>query len=204
VSHSQAATRPPGADLCSPIENGVEGAEIQTRKRPFAFILGRVCPEKGFEDAISACERARVPLLIAGTVFPYAEHRRYFETEIRPRLDRQRRWIGPVTGARKRRLLAEARCVLVPSRVAETSSLVAMEALAAGTPVIAYRVGALPEVVDHGQTGYIVADVEEMANAIRTVDSIDAALCRRRARERFSLDKMVSTYLQRYAELAGS
>ena len=83
-----------------------------------------------------------------------------------PHLDRDCRWIGAVGGRRKKRLLGQARCVLVPSKARETSSLVAMEAIAAGTPVIAYRAGALPDIVEDGRTGFIVDDVARMAAAI--------------------------------------
>ena len=202
VSSSQARSAPAGACLQAPIENGVDLSIVAARKHDFALTLGRICPEKGIDDAIEAARRAGVPLLIAGVAFPYREHQRYLRDCILPRLDRTRRWIGAVSGRRKKRLLAQARCVLVPSKARETSSLVAMEAIAAGTPVIAYRAGALPEIVEHGRTGFIVDGVDEMAAAIALVDRIDPQLCRERARERFSLERMTSAYLQRYRELA--
>jgi glycosyltransferase involved in cell wall biosynthesis len=90
----------------------------------------------------------------------------------------------------------------MPSHVCETSSLVAMEALAAGTPVIAYDSGALPTIVDHEMTGYIVGDCAEMAQAIRRTELIDPEICRRAARERFSLQRCMSGYLQLYEHLA--
>jgi glycosyltransferase involved in cell wall biosynthesis len=202
VSASQAARAPAGARLTTPIENGVDVPEISARKRDYAFMLGRICPEKGFDDALDAAVRARSPLLMAGAVYPYPEHQSFFRNRIQPRLDGCRRWLGPVAGTRKARLLASARCLLVPSKAPETSSLVAMEAIAAGTPVIAYRAGALPDIVEHGRTGYLVDGVEGMAEAIRAADRIDPAECRARARERFPLRRMTDAYLARYAELA--
>jgi glycosyltransferase involved in cell wall biosynthesis len=202
VSGSQARTAPAGARLAAPIENGVDITPLRAKKRSFAFMLGRICPEKGFDDALEASARAGIPLLIAGTTFPYREHQAYLRDAILPRLDRRRRWIGAVAGVRKRRLLAQARCVLVPSKVPETSSIVAMEALAAGTPVIAYRAGALPDIVEHGRTGFIVDSVEAMADAIRAVGCIDPAQCRAEARRRFPLRKTIDAYLGRYRELA--
>ena len=203
VSAYQARTAPRGIALLPPIENGIDcGAFPAPRKRPFALVLGRVCREKGFHDAIDACKLAGVPLLAAGNVFPWPEHRRYFALEIRPRLDRERRWIGAIAGRRKRRLLAAARCVLLPSTTPETSSLLAMEALAAGTPVVAYPSGALAEIVDHGATGYLVDGVAAMAYAIHCTDRIDPDLCRRRARERFDLARSVGAYLALYERLA--
>jgi glycosyltransferase involved in cell wall biosynthesis len=204
VSASQARTAPRDLELLPFIENGVatEDLPCNVGKRSFALVLGRICPEKGFHNAISASVLAGVPLLIAGEVFPWVEHQRYFADEIAPRLDSLRRWIGPVAGRAKRRLLAAARCVLVPSLVPETSSLVAMEALASGTPVIAWRAGALPEIVDHGKTGYIVDDVAGMADAIYKADSIDSDECRAAARERFAQPRMLESYLALYRLLA--
>jgi glycosyltransferase involved in cell wall biosynthesis len=203
VSAHQARSAPMDVALLAPIENGVDVNSFpRMSKRRFALMLGRVCREKGFHEAIEAAQHAGVPLLLAGNVFPWPEHRRYFRDEIQPRLDSARRWIGAITGARKRRLLAAARCVLIPSRVEETSSLVAMEALAAGTPVIAYCSGALTDIVQHGITGYLVNDVAEMAQAIGLLDRIDPHACREAARARFPLTRTTAAYLQRYAQLA--
>jgi glycosyltransferase involved in cell wall biosynthesis len=206
VSEAQERACPPGLPLLARIENGVDTAAFAGRhaRRGFALFLGRICPEKGVHIAVEAAKRADVPLILAGEVFPYATHRRYFAEEVTPRLDRERRFVGPVGGARKRRLLAAARCVLVPSLAPETSSLVAREALAAGTPVVAFPAGALAETVEHGRTGFLVRDTEEMAKAIRLADGIDQAECRRAASARFPLSRMVEGYLAAYASLTGS
>lgn len=202
VSANQAAAAPKDARIEAPIENGIEIPARSGRKRRYAFALGRICPEKGFDDALEAARRARVPLLIAGSVFPYASHEAHFRDAIRPKLGWRRRWIGPVGGARKQRLLAEAHCVLIPSKARETSSLVAMEALAAGTPVVAYRSGALAEIVEPGLTGILADDVAGLAEAVGAVGDLDPDRCRERAIERFSADRMIASYFARYAELA--
>lgn len=205
VSASQQAHCPPSKSLLPFIPNGVPLERLRTsvRRRSYALALGRICPEKGYHLALDAAVRARVPLALAGELFRYREHEEYFASEILPRLENgTRRFIGPVGTARKRRLLAGARCLLVPSLVEETSSLVAMEALACGTPVIAFPAGALGEIVEHGRTGFLVADEREMAEAIGRAGEIDPEECRRVARERFSAEYMVARYLERYQRLA--
>ncbi len=192
------------AHLLSPIENGVD-IDLYTpatMKQDYALILGRVAPEKGFHDALDAAKLASVPLLAAGTVFPYAAHQWYFDQQLIPRFDATRRWLGAAHGAAKRRLLAEARCVLIPSTARETSSLVAMEALASGTPVIAYRSGALPSIVDDGVTGFLVDNVAGIAAAMTRINAIDPAVCRKTACERFPLKRTTDAYLQLYNRLA--
>lgn len=209
VSHAQA--KQCRAVLPGPVtvvENGVDVERLHplaaSARRDYAVALGRICPEKGFHLALDAARRARVPLLLAGRVFPYDAHERYFANEIVPRLDATRRHLGPARFARKCRLLAGARVLLVPSLAPETSSLAAMEALACGTPVIAFAAGALPEIVDHGLTGFIVRDEREMADAIAAVDTLDREACRHVAETRFSAGAMVARYLALYERLASS
>lgn len=204
VSPSQARACPAGARLLSPIENGVPLDRLRPRrhKHRFALALGRICPEKGFHLALDAARRAGVSLYLAGEVFGYEAHQRYFEQEIAPRLDDRRRFLGPLGLERKRRLLAAARCLLLPSLAPETSSLAAMEALACGTPVIAFPAGALPEIVEHGRTGFLVRDEREMAEAIAAADRLDPRACRAAAESRFSAERMSARYLERYRQLA--
>jgi glycosyltransferase involved in cell wall biosynthesis len=204
VSAAQRLAGPSDLDLLPDIPNGVEVEALAARhaRRGFALSLGRICPEKGFHLALDAARRAGVGLLLGGEVFRYKAHERYFRDDILPRLDRWRRFLGPVGLARKRRLLHAARCLLVPSLVAETGSLVAMEALACGTPVIAFPNGALAEVVEHGVTGFLVRDEHEMADAIHAAGTIGPEACREAAQTRFSAERMVERYLALYRRLA--
>jgi glycosyltransferase involved in cell wall biosynthesis len=160
-----------------------------------------VCPEKGFHFALDAARTADVPLLLAGQVFPYESHLKYFSQEILPRLDRRRRFLGPARFARKRSLLSHAKCLVITSTVAETRSLVAMEALSCGTPVIAFRSGALPEIVEHGRTGFVVDNVEQLAQALCEVGQLDRQACRQTAHARFSSQTMTAEYLHRYEQM---
>ncbi|MFC6487127.1 glycosyltransferase family 4 protein [Nitratireductor sp. GCM10026969] len=200
VSEAQDATRPPGAQLLPPIPNGVSPKLFATtcRKRGHAIVLSRICPEKGIDIALQACRLADTPLLIGGRVFPYAAHECYFEERVRPLLDERRRFLGPLGFDRKRRLLAAARCALIPSLAAETSSLAAIEALACGTPVVALPNGALPSIIEHGKTGFLVRDAREMAEAILAAGDLDSEECRAVAAERFSLETMTARYFDVY------
>jgi len=208
VSESQRRGCPEGAPLLPTVPNGVDlGAFRPTsRKRGFALCLGRICPEKGYHEALDAAREAGIPIVLAGQVFPYPDHQRYFQREIVPRLGALgNAWfLGPLGLARKRRLLAAARCLVVPSRIAETSSLVAMEALASGTPVVAFRAGALPDIVESGRTGLLVSDRQEMAQALRNVEAIDPAECRREAERRFSAAAMIAAYFDLYRQLTAA
>lgn len=202
VSDSQRRDFPNAGDIRL-IPNGVRLDDYTptTGKSDVVLALGRVCPEKGFDDALRAAHRSKRRLILAGQVFPYEAHQHHFERDIVPLLDEERQFIGPVGLRRKRALLASARCLVIPSHVAETSSLVAMEAFASGTPVVARRVGALPEIVEHGRTGFLVDDVEGLADAIDRVATIDPRECRRVAEERFDSRLMVERYVALYEAL---
>lgn len=201
VSRPQRETFPKLLPMLPDIENGVSSElfrERGIRRREFAAGLGRICPEKGFELALSACRKAHTPMLLAGRVFPFHEHQAYFAEKIAPELDAQRRYIGPVGMRGKCRLLSSAQCLIVPSLAPETSSLAAREALACGTPVVAFATGALPEVVRHGDTGFLLQSADEMPEAIREARHLDAEKCRADARQRFTPDRMVEQYIATY------
>ncbi len=203
VSRSQRALFPPGTPLLDDVGNGVELEAYRpaARRRGYALAMGRICPQKGFHFALEAAARAGIAFVLAGKVHPFPEHERYHREQVRPWLDTHRRFVGTVHGARKRRLLSGARCVVVSSTVPETCSLVALEALASGTPVVAFRRGALPDVVEHGRTGYLVDSVEEMAEAIRAAATLEGRACRRAAEERFSAAATAGRYLALYRRL---
>jgi glycosyltransferase involved in cell wall biosynthesis len=206
VSESQARTAPAELRINAVIPNGVNLSHfrLQKLKSNYALVIARICPEKGLHLAIDAAEHAGVSLMIAGSVFDYSEHRDYFDSMILPRLNERIRFVGLVGGAHKAHLLAGARCLLVPSLAPETSSLVAMEAMASGTPVVAFPSGALSEIVAHRRTGFLVNDAEEMADAIFECHSIAPQVCRKEAEIKFSSARMFAEYLDLYRTAMGS
>jgi len=191
-------------------ENGVEIPPSWSKEKGnFAVTLGRICPEKNAHAALLAGTLARIPVLIAGKVFPYPEHLAYFSQQIAPMLGAAQsrvshRFLGALSPARLRALLGRAKCLLHPTLAPETSSLVAMEALAVGTPVIAYPSGALPEIVEDGVTGFLVESVEEMAEAIGKVHTLSPAACRKAAELRFSKERMIEGYFDLYRKMAAN
>ncbi|MGE5353182.1 MAG: glycosyltransferase family 4 protein [Acidobacteriota bacterium] len=204
VSRSQFESRPEMPSLLGYINNGInlKNFKVKVSRHNYALSLGRICWDKGYHAALEAARKAGIPLIIAGELFPYEYHREYYNKEILPRLDgKDYKFIGPVGLDKKKRLLSAARCLLVPSMVPETSSLVAMEAMACGTPVIAYPAGALTEIIEDGKTGFIVHSIDEMAEAIMRADKIDPALCRKTARERFSSEKTIKSYFNLYRKI---
>ncbi|WP_207458115.1 glycosyltransferase [Azospirillum sp. SYSU D00513] len=203
VSVAQTAAAPPGAILLPPIEPGVpvDRLFIRVPKRRFVAAIGRVAPERGFHLALEAARRADMQFVLAGDVPRTPEAARYYREEIHPRLDGRRRYLGPIGFARKRWMLGAARCLLAPSLSGEAASLSAIEALACGTPVVAFPTGALAEIVEPGVTGFLVGDVEEMAEAIDRAEGIDPEACRAAARARYSQDAMAARYLALYDDL---
>lgn len=196
VSKTQAAER--GLPF---VENGIDLDRYRTcgAERAHLLWLGRICPEKGVHVALEIARELDMPLIVAGPVHRFREHETYFREKVQPLLDHKRRYIGPVGVAQKVDLFAKSICLLIPSLVEETSSLVAIEAAASGLPVVAFGAGALPEIVEDGLTGFIVDSQPEMANAIRRIDDICGKTCRKRAEIRFDKRRMLDEYLKLYA-----
>src|SRR5438874_1473568 len=149
-------------------------------KQNYLVWLGRVCEEKGLHIATEVAERVGLPLIIMGPSYLFPSHQEYFDEQVQPFLDRNQNfsYVGSSSVVEKAAILSKARALLAPSLVEETSSLVSLEAMACGTPVIAFRRGALPEVVIDARTGLIVNEVDEMIAAVRQVDGISPWECR--------------------------
>jgi glycosyltransferase involved in cell wall biosynthesis len=166
---------------------------------PLLF-LGRVEEIKGPHVAIEVARRAGLPLVIAGNV--PQEHRDYFEAKIRPHLDgSQVGYVGPVDDTAKNALLGRARALLMPVLWEEPFGIVMAEAMACGTPVIGLGRGAVPEVVEHGVTGYVVDDIDGLVAAVGRLGAISRAACRDRVERLFSDRAVVDAYEAVYREM---
>lgn len=166
----------------------------------FVF-LGRISPEKRVDRAIEIACRLGVPIRIAAKVD--AVDRTYFKNEIEPLLDRPGvEFIGEVGDAEKVELLRGARALLFPIDWPEPFGLVMVEALACGTPVVAFGHGSVPEVIEHGITGFIVRDVDGAVAAAGQVHRLNRQRCRQRFEERFTAHRMAQRYVSLYERIA--
>ena len=164
---------------------------------------GRLTAEKGPEDAIRIARAAQRPLHIAAKL-PRGE-RVYFKTHLESHIDgRNVRLVGEVDDAKKQLLLAEAAALLFPIDWPEPFGLVMIEAMACGTPVIAYRSGSVPEVIEHGVTGFIVDNEEQAIAAVHRVAQLDRRKIRSRFEERFSARLMAKKYEALYRKLTAA
>jgi glycosyltransferase involved in cell wall biosynthesis len=176
---------------------------VSLHKEEYALFLGRMCPEKGVVAAIRIARAAGVPLIIAAKCREAAE-RRYFEEVVAPLLGEDARWVGEVGGAAKTDLLGRARCLLFPIDWEEPFGMVMIEAMACGTPVVATPRGSVPEIVRHGETGFVCGDEGALAAAVRAARAIDPARCRAEVEARFSVDRMAAGYASIYRQLVSS
>jgi glycosyltransferase involved in cell wall biosynthesis len=189
------------------IPYGVDVARIPFGPAPGDFLVtvGRLVPHKGADRAIAIAARAGLPLVIVGDVTPYlADSEPYYQQRIRPFVDGERvRHLPTLPNDEVVALLARARAFLFPISWEEPFGLVVAEALAAGTPVIATPRGSLPELVEHGVTGFLGETDEELAGFVARVSEIDRAACRRRAGERWGFERMASDYEAFYRRILG-
>jgi glycosyltransferase involved in cell wall biosynthesis len=166
---------------------------------PLVF-LGRVEEIKGPHLAIETARRVKLPLVIAGNV--PREHRAWFEANIAPHVDGQRVvFRGPVNDSQKNELLGSARALLMPILWDEPFGIVMAEAMACGTPVLGLSRGAVPEIVEHGVTGFVAEDVDGLVAAAGRLQEINRAACRVRVERLFSDASTVDAYLAVYSEM---
>jgi glycosyltransferase involved in cell wall biosynthesis len=175
---------------------------VQPHRGDYLLFLGRMNPEKGAHRAIAVAIEAGVPLKIAGKCREPAEEL-YFREFVKPHLrDGEIDYLGEVTHGEKVELLQNARATLFPVEWEEPFGLVMIESMACGTPVIATRWGAVPEVIEHGRSGIVVDDYREMAAVLEDADRLEPLELRRAAEERFSKKRMVADYVASFETIA--
>jgi glycosyltransferase involved in cell wall biosynthesis len=187
------ADRVPELDYVGTVHHGVDLAAL-----PFSatggeglVVLGRIHPDKGTAEAIDIARRADCRLVICGIV----QDERYFAEQVEPHIDGDRvRYLGAVGPVQRAQVLGSALALLHPIAFAEPFGLSVVEALACGTPVIAYPRGSMRELVDDGVTGFLVDGAQQAAQAVRRVAQLDRTACRGAAERRFSAERMVADY----------
>lgn len=203
ISHSQ-RTPLPDANWYATVQHGVLPDHYQFNPRAqegYLAFLGRISPEKRPDRAIEIAKAAGVPLKIAAKVD--AVDRAYFDACIRPLLDHPLiEFVGEIGDSEKSTFLGGARALLFPIDWPEPFGLVMIEAMACGTPVIAWRCGSVPEVVQHGISGLIVDDIAGAVKAVHSISELSRARVRRAFDERFTAQAMARRYARLYWQLA--
>ena len=200
VSISDSQRKPlPWVNWQATIHHGLPGDLLSLHESPGQYLafLGRISPEKRVDRAIEIAKLAGMKLKIAAKVD--AVDREYFRDVIQPLLaDPLVEYIGEITTSEKDEFLGNAYCLLFPIDWPEPFGLVMIEALACGTPVVAFRNGSVPEVVEDGLSGFIVEDIEGAVRAVGRVSSLCRAECRRQFEKRFTAERMAAQYLSAY------
>jgi glycosyltransferase involved in cell wall biosynthesis len=203
ISHDQAAAAPSGVDVAAVIHHGLDlnGYNFDPDGGDYLLAVGRMRPCSGLDWAIDTARRVGLPLLISGKMRTPIE-RRYYVQEIKPRLGRGIEYVGETDHATKIELLRGARALLSPNRKVEPFGLLLIEALACGTPVITCPIGAAPEVVEHGTTGYLADNPRDLVRAVRSTERLDRRSCRTSVEQRFSMNRMAIEHERFYRAVA--
>jgi glycosyltransferase involved in cell wall biosynthesis len=198
ISHHQASTAR-GLPLAAVIHHGLDLDAVPVGRGDggYALFLGRMCPNKGVHTAAGVAREAGIPLRIAAKIRDDDE-RGYFASKVEPLLGGGVEFVGEATPDEKWELLRHALCLLNPIAWPEPFGMVMIEALAAGTPVVATPCGAAPEIVDHGITGFLRAGEKALVAALLAVDRLDRTECRRVAEARFSGARLTADHLLLY------
>ncbi|MGZ4199877.1 MAG: glycosyltransferase family 4 protein [Thermoleophilia bacterium] len=203
ISRAQAATRPKGLRVDAVVGNPIDVGAWPTDQTKDDYLLwvGRFAPEKGAHRAIRVAKATGRRLVLAGPVQPGQEQ--FFAEAVEPHLDGdQIRYVGEIGGRRKLELFAGAYAFLMPITWEEPFGMVMVEAMAAGTPVIAFAQGSAPEVVEAGRSGLLVGDEEAMAEAVDDAADLSPAECRASVAERFSPEAVARAYERVYRAIA--
>jgi glycosyltransferase involved in cell wall biosynthesis len=192
------ADRHPALDYAATIHHGIDTSRSRLHPAPGDYLayFGRIHPDKGTVSAIETAARAGLPLLIAGIV----QDQLYFETQVAPRLGEDVRYLGPIGADEGSAFLGGARALLHLIDFEEPFGYSVVEAMACGTPVIAFARGSMAEIIDDGTTGMLVADVSAAAQAVDRALAFDRAAIRAIAVKRFDVNRMVDRYVAVYEQ----
>jgi glycosyltransferase involved in cell wall biosynthesis len=193
----------PDIPYAGTVYNGIDvkAYEVSPTKDEYLLFLGRMSPDKGAHLAVEAAKRLGRKLIIATKMVEPMELA-YYDGTVKPLLTGEEEILGEISFAEKVRLYSRAYCTLMPIQWPEPFGLVMTESMACGTPVVAYHNGAVPEIIDHEETGFIVEDFEAFVAAIGRASAIDPQACRAAVEERFSTGAMVDGYENLYRGLA--
>ena len=194
------ADRSPALDYVATVHHGIDMAELDSAAQTGddLVVFGRIHPDKGIADAIEIAARAGRRLVICGIVQDAA----YFAQQIEPHVDDDRVvYRGSVGPAERADVLTSAAVLLHPIHFHEPFGLSVVEAMACGTPVVAYRRGSMPEIIDEGVTGFVVDDVAAAVDRVEGAVALDRRAVRARARARFDVERMVDGYLAVYRQV---
>lgn len=196
ISHSD---RSPDLNYIATVYNGLNTEDFVFSDTPSDYLLyfGRIHHDKGTAEAIEIARKCKMKLLIAGII----QDEKYFEQFVRPFLNDDIQYIGPAGPRQRNQLLGNARALLHPINFREPFGMSVAEAMLCGTPVIAFNKGSMPELITHGQTGFLVSNIQEAVEAVTRIPSIRRHDCHHWARQKFSKEKMVSDYLQLYKQI---
>ena len=195
ISETQKASAPEGMEIAAVVPNPINASEWEytPEKDDFLLWVGRMAEVKGPDRAIAAAKEAGVPLKLGGVVQPGQEA--FYEAEVEPHLDGESvEYVGEVGGESKKDLFSRARGLLMPIRWEEPFGMVMVEAMACGTPVIAFPEGAASDIVLDGETGFLVNDEHEMAAAVGRLGEIDPQACRDRVMECSDVGRVAAEY----------
>ena len=202
------ALRHPAQGRLAPVHHGIDVADIRPRLDPLAgdgyvIFVGRFSPLKGPDLAVEAALRTGRRLLLVGKVD--ASDEPWFREHVAPHVDgEQIRLVGEVDHRTRDSLLAAADALVFPIQWDEPFGLVVVEALATGTPVLGFRRGSVPELIEDGRTGFVVDDVDGVVDAMARIPEIDRAACRSSALKKFTVQRMVDDLLARYETVLSS
>ncbi len=194
------ADRSPALNYIATAYHGVDLGAFTLREKPGDYLLffGRIHEDKGAFEAIEIARRSGRPLVMAGII----QDQGYFREKIEPFVDGTNvSYVGSVGPAKRDKLLGGAHALLHPINFAEPFGLSVVEAMACGTPVVAFNKGSMPEVIADGVTGFLVRTIEEAIEAVSRVRQLDRAACRKHVEANFSVSRMVDSYLRIYEEI---